>query len=230
MKLKTVRLLPLLFALGMIAACGGNDETPTPVAAVEAPAATPTAAPASAPAAPAPELAADAMEAIRAAMVAQTTAMPMRMSMENEGELTTVEVVDANTIQMSSPGFGFILVDGKSFVKEGDVWTENPQMASMAAMVAKNFDTSEVEKSLALVTGASQLPDEELNGESTRVYQFTSDVTGDGSMMTTSKIWVRDSDGLPVQVQSSDDEGTSVTMRYEYDPGIVVEAPPVAAP
>ena len=63
-------------------------------------------------------------------------------------------------------------------------------------MVAKNFDTSEVEKSLALVTGASQLPDEELNGESTRVYQFTSDVTGDGSMITTSKIWVRDSDAV----------------------------------
>lgn len=233
-------LLIVTLALGL-AACGGSDDEDPTVAAPVAEEATATTAPAvpaadapvptSAPAGDeAPPASGDAVDAIRDAILAQQANLPMRMTMESEGEVTTMEMAGEDSFRMLSPGFGLIMVDGKAYMLEGESWTENPAMAAMAVTIRKNFDPAAVEESMGDIKQAEELADEEFEGTPARVYQFVTDVLGDGSVTSTSKLWVRKSDGLPIAMDATDDQGSPTRVRYEYDPNIVIEAPEVAAP
>jgi hypothetical protein len=69
----------------------------------------------------------------------------------------------------------------------------------------------------------------ELNGQGTHVYRYTT-VTGiqGNPIQSTTRLWVRDSDGLPLKQEVQGTVGdieTTIVQLFTYDPAMRVEAP-----
>lgn len=75
-------------------------------------------------------------------------------------------------------------------------------------------------------SGVRYVGEEAINGEQAYVYEYKNrgpDKLGEND----SKIWVGKEDGLPLRIESRFESGNfkSMTIEYEYDPNIKIEAP-----
>ncbi len=161
------------------------------------------------------------IDAVASALRNQIANLPMRMTMTS-GETAggTVEIASPTRLRMDMGGMQLIIVDGRAFMLEDGVWTENPAMAGMVTAFAGNVSPEAIQEQVDMLVTANQLPDETINGQAVSVYQFT--VSDDTD---TSRVYVRKADNLPVRVTNDATGEDAYSVDYDYDPSIVIEAP-----
>ncbi len=147
------------------------------------------------------------------------------------------EVVAPDRMHNVADGREIIVIGRTMYVKKGGAWQNmGTQMSDMTDKFKKNVqDMSPDEKAQAtkgLSADYKSLPDEELDGVATAVYEMHSQldthVEGVGAITTVTKIWISKSDGLiRKEVSDGNEAGMKVhtTRLYEYDPSITIEAP-----
>jgi hypothetical protein len=123
-----------------------------------------------------------------------------------------------------------VIIGGAGWRKINGNWQPDAFMARAQESALKTMGDPAVVNDLAGKIGAvvheGQL---DLNGQATQVYRYET-VTGlEGNPITSvTRLWVRDSDGLPVKQEVvgkvSDTESTTV-MVFTYDPAMSIEVP-----
>lgn len=236
---RTILLSIVLVAMLAIAGCGGGDDpTPTPVAAepVNTPAqqettntdtSSGTTAQGSDDPVPASSTGNIAVDAVAAALRKQVASLPMRMTVSSgaEGEAMTAELVSPERFHVNAGGLEILMVDGTVYMRQGDAWIANDTMGAMANAIMGQYMPENIEGQIATIVSAEQLPDETVNGEAASVYSFTVNSPLDGEENVVSRVYVRKSDGLPIRVASAEGAEDTYQVDYAYDPSIVIEPP-----
>ena len=175
----------------------------------------------------------DPREAVVQAMKAQLKATPFRVTMdiESEGDKTkqVFEFVSPERFHMNMGDMEIILVDGKAYRKQDNSWVEDEMMASIASGLTGMFSDTAIASMTGMIKDVKQSGSEDIDGQKTRVYEFTSEGTIMGiESKSSGRMWVRELDGLPVK-QVVDGEAAGMksitTQIIEYDPNIKIEAP-----
>lgn len=242
---RSLLLTFLVVAMLAIAGCGGGDDpTPAPASASSesapgeaASGATPVEATTNSESTTASTTGAEsnavvsstgnaATDAVAAALRNQLASLPMRMTMSAAGESEAMvsEMASPTRFRINAAGMELMVVDGTVYMNMNGAWVANDAMGETVNAMMGQFTAEAIEEQVNTIATAELLPDETVNGEDASVYQFTVDL-GEGLPASTSKLYVRKSDGLPIRVTSGDGEDGAFQVDYEYDPTIVIEAP-----
>jgi outer membrane lipoprotein-sorting protein len=178
-------------------------------------------------------LPADPTEAVRQAARNQMANLPMRVTMEMAGagspSRTVVEYASPQRVRMRMDGLEVLLVDGQAWRKEGTAWVEDAMLTAAAAAVAEGLDADALEEMLATITDARRVGEETIDGEPTVLYTYGAERETMGvRAATTTRLWVRTADGLPVRQEVEAEamgRRNRTLMTIEYDDTIRVEAP-----
>lgn len=120
----------------------------------------------------------------------------------------------------------FIIIGNKTYMKQGDQWAEFPvDIGSLVFPLLISTD----EEAEASISDVQLLGQDTVNGESTTVYQYRSTGVLEGTEVSSMvKLWVRDSDGLPIKQEIIGEAGgieSTTIQEIEYDPTISIEPP-----
>jgi hypothetical protein len=237
-----VATISLISSLALVGCGGGDDPTPLPAATATVETVLPGGAVVE-PAGGAPAQqettntgASDAavastggaeVDVIAAALRKQIENLPMRMTMGDAtgADSMVAEMASANAFHITAADMELIMVDGKVYMKMGNEWVQNDQMAGIVNGMVEAFTPENIAEQISTIVAAEQLPDENVNGEAANVYLMTvnSPIGSEGD--AASKVYIRISDGLPIRVASADGAETPYQVDYEYDPSITVVAP-----
>ncbi len=163
-------------------------------------------------------------DVIRAALQAQLDAPQLRSTLtqdiEGEASDTIIEYVAPDSFRMVMPDMEMIVLSGKTYQKESDVWQLLDMDMSAMIMQARqgileDFSLSDIQA----------LPNETLDSKPCAVYSYT---TTWGDFVSQDKIWIEKATGLPLQNYSEGNilgSFTKSTNRFEYDPNLTITAP-----
>lgn len=123
-----------------------------------------------------------------------------------------------------------IIIGGAGWNRINGNWQPDAFMARAQAGALATMGNPAVVEELAGKIGAVVHEGQfDLNGQATQVYRYETLTGVEGNPITSvTRLWVRDSDGLPVKQEVvgkvSDTESTTV-MTFTYDPAMTIEAP-----
>jgi len=123
-------------------------------------------------------------------------------------------------------GGEFIMIPGKSYMKQGGRWMAVPM--DMSAMV-KNLTPDAIRQSYANITNEKDHGESTLDGATVHVYEYDTSATIMGIKADSHvKVWIDTDTGRVVKQEV---EGSAAGMKsktvqtYDYDPSIEVKAP-----
>jgi hypothetical protein len=186
---------------------------------------------------PVPGLPGNARDAVLAAMRAQLAqpAYRVRQSSAYGGATGTrlIEFVAPDRLRLvdeagASPAV--VVIGSRGWRQVDGRWQADDGSASAMAGALATMGNPAVVSGLAeKISEVRDLGGETLNGEAVRLFQYST-VTGpaEAPITSTTKLWVRSADGLPVkqEVYGNLAGGAATTVQFfEYDPGLSIEAP-----
>ena len=172
----------------------------------------------------------DPRQAVISAMKAMREAGPYRVHVTSTGNAITTEwnaeVILPDRFHLIMDTGEFIIVGNKTYMKQGDQWGEFP--VDIGSMVFSLILSTE-EEAEASISDVQLIGPNTVNGEATTVYQYRSTVELEGNeVISMVKLWVRDSDSLPVKQEITGEAGgieSTTIQEIEYDPSISIEPP-----
>jgi len=119
----------------------------------------------------------------------------------------------------------FIILPGKTWMKQGDAWQALPM--DMSAMV-KNLSPEALRQAQDSMKNVKEVGEETVNGKSTTAYEYDSTIKMMGMTAETHvKVYI-DDEGYIVRQESTGKAGgkdTKTVNDYEYDDSIEISAP-----
>lgn len=224
-----LRIAPaLILALGS-SACGGQRAPVGPSG--------PAAAMATATTAATPTVPADPREAVLSAMRAQRDAPFVRNEVATTiGGATTTRTIervlpDRYRLTADDGSPSLVVIGDRGWMQAGDRWVESPVALRMAGSLRSAFyDAASIDAVADDAADFALVGVEDVQGGSARRYRYVQAVDTEGVSMTIDTgVWVRRSDGLPVQVvvSTTSKGATSVTsQRIGYDAIVIAPPPP----
>ena len=230
----------LLFALVLLAGCGGDDPASDAARTTEssAPAQPAAAQPATAVPAAAVALPGDPKAAILQALRAQLNAGPYRttttITMDDGAQTIVGTVIPPDRMQVAMDLGGMktemIYIGDKVWSRQGDAeWQVSDRMGTPGAGL---LDESMIADTEATITAAALVGPEVVEGVAALLYTFTTDLNKSTVMpmdsIMQSKVWIDAATGLVIRQETTDTtaETPSTTVQVvEYDPSITIEAP-----
>lgn len=123
-------------------------------------------------------------------------------------------------------GGEFILLPGKTYMKQGGQWMAMPM--DMSAM-ASSFAPEAMHQMFDNMTNAKDLGETTLEGRTVRAYEYDTFVTMMGfKAQSHVKVYIDPETNLVVRQESDTEAGrqqSKVVQEYEYDPSISIDAP-----
>jgi outer membrane lipoprotein-sorting protein len=155
-------------------------------------------------------------------------------STTNETSETIIEFVKPDRFHMASEGFELIVIGETTYIKdESGVWIESPiAMGDMFGETISAFTDEESVSQLiddlqVSITDLQYLGEETVNGNKTKVYEYSADDAFGGTTVFTT-VWIGVDDGLMYRQvmagETLEDQGT-LTFEYEYGEDVSIEAP-----
>jgi hypothetical protein len=168
-------------------------------------------------------------DVIKKALEAQIKVGKFRVTMEvdSAGKKSRIitEVILPDRFHMVNPGgIETIIITDKAYMKTGETWQLMPGGNINFTGLIDSY------KNLPLdFTDVKLIGEEKIKDTPTRVYGYTSTLKmGNTTFNSETKLWVRISDGLPIQ-QEVTNEANGVKahnlMTIDYDPNLKIEAP-----
>ena len=118
-----------------------------------------------------------------------------------------------------------IIIGHDMYMKVGDRWQKMPgALGKTVPQIRQFFD----EKGLASLKDVKYIGEDATDGRDTYVYSYRNEASKDGSPHPfTSKIWVRQADGLPARIQVDYEGGDlkTLSIMYDYDKPVSIEPP-----
>jgi hypothetical protein len=155
-------------------------------------------------------------------------------STTNETSETIIEFVKPDRFHMASAGFELIVIGETTYIKdESGVWIESPiAMGDMFGETIASFTDEESVSQLiddlqGSITDLQYLGEETVNGNKTKVYEYSADDPFVGSTIRTT-VWIGVDDGLmyrQVIEGETPQAQTILTTEYEYGEDVSIEAP-----
>jgi len=180
----------------------------------------------------------DTRETVVGALSSSMEEDAMRITLSNNvaglENVTVLEFVRPDRYHLIGQGVEFIIIGDSTYIKgDGSDWIQSPaamgdsvqplvdQMLSEAAI------SQDIDELVGSIDDVQFLGSETLNGVDTLMYEYTQ-ITPDGTVNQTSRIWIGASDGrLYRQEVSGVFGGQSIdsSIQYEYGSDIVIEPP-----
>jgi hypothetical protein len=174
---------------------------------------------------------ANPLDAMMKAFKAQLDLKAYRVRMETSGPGTgsqtrIAEYVAPDRFHMKGDKDEMIVIGPAAYMKAGDRWMKSPvDMSNMIASVRDPKFLDELRKS----TDVSFVGPEVLEGTPALVYTYTMTNAFGTNMTTSSKSWVRASDGVPLRVESEStingEKHRVVVTYYDFNADIKIEPP-----
>jgi hypothetical protein len=146
-------------------------------------------------------------------------------------ETSLVEIVNPDRMRLISEDFEMIIIGDTMYVYDEGQWLEFPRMVENMDNLLLMVTDEDVEELRGGILDAQYVGEEMLDGERTRVYQFSVydeefDTYGEV------KMWIAASDGLPRRVESIPtgeeellDDGYMVNVYKDFNTQISIEPP-----
>ena len=118
-----------------------------------------------------------------------------------------------------------IIIGRDMYIKHGERWQKIPGgLGKTVPQIRELFD----EKGLESLKEVSYVGKDSVAGQETYVYSYKNEAEkGESPYPFTSKIWVRQSDGLPAKIQVDYEGGDlrTMTIVYDYEKPVSIEPP-----
>ena len=148
------------------------------------------------------------------------TTMQIELDYQQPDRFRMINRTGAQGMQMET-----IIIGRDMYLKQGDRWQKMPgALGKTVPQIREMFD----EKGLASLKDVTYAGEDEIDGRDAYVYTYRNEASKDGSPYPfTSKIWVRQSDGLPAAIQVDYEGGQLKTLliTYDYDKAVTIEPP-----
>ena len=171
------------------------------------------------------------LEGITKAFQAQLALKSYRIKMETTTpqtgtQIRTAEYVAPDRFHWKGEKDEMIVVGSASYMRMGDKWIKSPIDA--AAMVNSVRDPKFLDQ-LSKGANVTLVGPDVVDGTPALVYQYTLNNAFGANMQSTSKTWVRASDGMPLKVESSGEfngmKTTTLATYYDFNADIKIEPP-----
>ncbi len=162
---------------------------------------------------------------VRAAMQAQLDAPKLRTILtyvENDEANSIIDYVAPNSFRIANAVTEMIIVGDKTYEKDaGGSWAILE--LDMGAVIVQNRNTLDE----VVFSDVQALGGETINGKACKVYSYTSDFMG---LIQQNKLWVEESSGLPLRLQSSSEvevggQKIDGVSEYDYSDSLEITAP-----
>ena len=244
MKFRVLLLACLAIAAVGCSAVATKTDTSNPVPApTEVPTSAPTQAPQptkipaptattapTATSAPAANTLGDPKSAILKGLAAQLKTKSFRISSTSvtNGKTSThsVEYVGPDRYHIKTDTFEVILIGDKLYTNTKGKWALNATMSALVKPMLDEFRNLPTD-----ITDVHPVGPEVVNGVATVAIQYTATVTVAGTVVkSTTKSWLRVSDGLPVKQEIDSELGAGgvkshISQTIDYDSTIKIDAP-----
>ena len=118
-----------------------------------------------------------------------------------------------------------IIIGRDMYLKNGERWQKMPgALGQTVPQIRQLFD----EKGLASLKDVTYIGEESIDGRDAYVYSYRNEASKDGSPYPfSSRIWVRQVDGLPGRIQVDYEGGDLKTLSivYDYEKAVSIEPP-----
>jgi hypothetical protein len=207
---KFLPLVSMIAVLIIVSACSGGVTTTSSVAA------------------PAMVIPSDPTAALVSSMKAQLALPAYRGNLDSQYQgktiNTIVEFVSPDRYRVKNDSMEAVLIGKVTYLKLNGNWSK--MGVDLSGMISSFRDPKIIEKGISNV---KYLGSEQVNGIYASVYTYTSSADINGQIMAAdAKIWISQSDDLPVKMEVTGEvsgEKTFSTITYDYASKVSIEAP-----